>query len=157
MKRLLLALISISCWAQAPAVNIGRTTCPTSTLSQVVVAVSLGTLGGFPIIHLTCANLDPNSFKLDLTVTPPVLSTVITSQSAPINFVDSETPAGNIDGTNTIFTIATTPAPQVSFHLYLSGLLLRLGIDYTLNGQTIMLTSVNTPQPGENLQCSYRR
>lgn len=61
----------------------------------------------------------------------------------------SEIPAGAIDGSNTVFTLANTPATG-SLQLFLNGMYQTGGAeDYTLAGLTI--TFVNPPLTGSGL------
>jgi hypothetical protein len=71
-------------------------------------------------------------------------------------FVDSETPAGSINGTNLAFSLANPPAPSSSLSLYRNGLTLRQGIDYTLAGSAITFTSASLPQTGDLVMAYYR-
>ena len=52
------------------------------------------------------------------------------------SFSDGEIPSGAINGSNTIFTLAFAPSPVGSLDLYLNGLLMKQGVDYTLSGNT---------------------
>lgn len=72
-------------------------------------------------------------------------------------FIDSETPAGTVDGSNATFTIANPPSPASSLHVHRNGLLLRLGLDYSFSGTAITFLSGAIPQTGDTLQVSYRR
>lgn len=68
-------------------------------------------------------------------------------------FSDHELPTGVIDGNNTLFILENEPKNS-SEHLFLNGLLMRLGDDYTINGKEITL---QTPPPiNSRLLCSYR-
>lgn len=71
-------------------------------------------------------------------------------------FVDQEVPAGNINGTNTIFTLASIPNPPSSLEFYWNGLAQKMGIDYTLSGSTITMINGNIPGPGDSLVATYR-
>lgn len=73
-------------------------------------------------------------------------------------FVDSETPAGTINGTNPTFTIANTPVAG-SVHLYKNGLRQRpgAGADYTISGSTITFTAGNIPAGADTLLADYRK
>jgi hypothetical protein len=73
-----------------------------------------------------------------------------------INFVDEESPGGVVDGSNMTFTIANTPSPASSLHLFRNGMLQKVGFDYTLTGSTITFVSAATPQPGDTILASYR-
>lgn len=73
-----------------------------------------------------------------------------------ISFVDSESPAGAVDGSNTVFTLAQTPNPIASLAVYRNGLRLRVNLDYTLNGNSVLFQTGLAPQQGDVLLCSYR-
>ena len=79
-----------------------------------------------------------------------------------VNFVDGEVPKGTIDGRNPSFTLSFAPSPQVSLQLYRNGLLLALGVDYLLSGNTITFLAGAIPQaglngqPGDSLLAIYR-
>lgn len=68
-------------------------------------------------------------------------------------FSDHEKPIGVIDGNNTHFVLQNEPKNN-SEHLYLNGLLMDIGYDYTINGKEV---SFQYPPPrGSKLLCSYR-
>jgi hypothetical protein len=73
-------------------------------------------------------------------------------------FVDGEVPSGAINGTNTVFTLAATPSPASSVHLYWNGLRQNptAGGDYTIVGNTITTSVASTPQTGDLLIVDYR-
>jgi hypothetical protein len=71
-------------------------------------------------------------------------------------FSDGETPAGTINGANPTFTLAFTPSPTNSVQLYLNGLRMQLGLDYTITGSTITFLSVSVPQLGDVILATYR-
>lgn len=58
-----------------------------------------------------------------------------------INFADNETPGGTINGSNTAFTLAHPPSPTASLMLILNGQFLTQGVDYTLSGDDITMTT----------------
>jgi hypothetical protein len=72
-------------------------------------------------------------------------------------FVDEEVPSGTIDGRNTVFTLASTPAAG-TLDVFLRGVRLREGTsnDYTLSGTTLTFSTRQTPRPGDNLIVKYR-
>lgn len=72
-------------------------------------------------------------------------------------FVDGETPAGSINGTNAAFTLAFAPNPVNSLQLFNNGILMRQGADYTLSGSVITFVSAAIPQSNDMLTASYRR
>jgi hypothetical protein len=71
-------------------------------------------------------------------------------------FSDGETPTGTINGANTTFALAFTPSPTASLQLYLNGLRMDQGVDYTISGSTVTFISVSVPQTGDVLLASYR-
>ncbi len=75
------------------------------------------------------------------------------SGSSSGTFKDDETPAGTINGVNTVFTIANTPLTG-SLKVYRGGARQRVTEDYTLIVKTITFTFA--PQVGEVLLCDYR-
>jgi hypothetical protein len=72
------------------------------------------------------------------------------------SFVDSDAPAGVVDGANTSFVLTGTPNPSSSLTVYRNGLLQKVGVDYTVLGRAIQFNSSATPQPGDTLLASYR-
>jgi hypothetical protein len=72
------------------------------------------------------------------------------------NFVDGESPGGVVDGSNLSFTLANTPLPPTSLHLFRNGLMQKLGFDYTFSGVTILFVTAATPQPGDTILAEYR-
>jgi hypothetical protein len=72
-----------------------------------------------------------------------------------INFIDRETPFGNIDGSNKVFELSITPKTG-SEHIYLNGLLQDFGEnnDYKINGKIITFNI--SPPESSKITCSYR-
>jgi hypothetical protein len=71
-------------------------------------------------------------------------------------FSDGETPVGTINGSNTAFTLAFTPSPSSSVQLYVNGLRMDQGVDYTISGAVVTFLSAAVPQTGDLLLASYR-
>jgi hypothetical protein len=71
-------------------------------------------------------------------------------------FVDAVTPAGAIDGTNTVFTLPSAPNPAASLIVTRNGLVQKAGTDFNLSGATITFVAAATPQSGDLLVASYR-
>jgi hypothetical protein len=71
-------------------------------------------------------------------------------------FSDGETPTGTINGSNLVFTLAFAPSPASSVQVYLNGLRMDQGLDYTVSGSTITFASASDPQTGDVLLASYR-
>jgi hypothetical protein len=72
------------------------------------------------------------------------------------SFVDSDSPAGTMDGANAQFTLSAAPNPASSLAVFRNGLLQKVGQDYTVSGQALAFVSAATPQPGDTLLASYR-
>jgi hypothetical protein len=70
--------------------------------------------------------------------------------------VTRETPSGTVNGSNTSFTLATTPTSGTE-HVYLNGLLQEPGAgnDYTISGATI--TYLTAPLTGDKIRVSYMK
>lgn len=73
-------------------------------------------------------------------VTPSQLTTLIFGQ-----FVDGETPSGDVDDVNTVFTLANNPI-AASVKVYQNGIRLNETDDYTIDGDEI--TFVTPPESG---------
>ncbi len=72
------------------------------------------------------------------------------------SFADGEIPAGAVNGTNTVFTLASAPSPASSLELYRNGLLMLQGTDYQISTNTITFFLASVPQTGDLLVASYR-
>jgi hypothetical protein len=73
-----------------------------------------------------------------------------------VGFVDQETPSGAANRVNTTFALSQIPGPSLSLMVFLNGLLMSVGVDYTLSGSTITFLTASVPQSGDILRCSYR-
>jgi hypothetical protein len=80
----------------------------------------------------------------------------LSNVSSTAAFVDADTPAGTVNGTNTTFSLASTPAPAASLTLFRNGLALSQGVDYTLSGSVVTFATGNVPQTGDILLAYYR-
>jgi hypothetical protein len=72
-----------------------------------------------------------------------------------VGFVDQQVPTGAINGVNAVFTLSQTPSPTTSLEVYRNGLLLSVGVDYTLSSAVITFIA-GVPQSTDILSCSYR-
>ncbi|MEO8661940.1 MAG: hypothetical protein ABI693_25965 [Bryobacteraceae bacterium] len=75
--------------------------------------------------------------------------------SAP-SFYDGETPAGNVDGSNAVFTLSQIPSPAASLQLYRNGVLQKPAVDFTLASNIATFTGGSIPTTGDILVASYR-
>ena len=69
------------------------------------------------------------------------------------DFIDDETPTGEINGVSTVFTLNLTPNPT-SLKVYRGGARQKVGEDYTFSSKTITFTI--PPVVGEIITCDYR-
>ncbi|MCX6724257.1 MAG: hypothetical protein NT155_03760 [Candidatus Staskawiczbacteria bacterium] len=89
-----------------------------------------------------------------VTITENADGTKIISTGTTTNIVDDETPTGDIDGANQIYTLAHTPITG-SLKLYVNGQRMTAGgVDYTLTGNSISM--VTAPMTGSILLADYR-
>jgi hypothetical protein len=72
------------------------------------------------------------------------------------NFVDSDAPAGLVDGSNTLFALSGIPNPAASLTVYRNGMLQKAGQDFTVAGSEIQFVAAAAPQAGDTLIASYR-
>jgi hypothetical protein len=72
------------------------------------------------------------------------------------SFADSEIPAGVVNGSNTVFMLASAPSPSSSLELYRNGLLMLQGVDYQISMNTITFFLGSVPLSGDLLVASYR-
>lgn len=94
------------------------------------------------------------------------LSTSLTNLTNTVNslgaggsnasFVDSETPGGAENGTNTAFSLAQTPSPAASLSLYRNGLLQMSGVNFSLAGMALTFSAGNIPLSGDLIEAYYR-
>lgn len=72
------------------------------------------------------------------------------------SFADAEIPAGVVNGSNTVFTLASSPSPASSLELYRNGLLMRQGTDYQISGNMVTFFLASVPLTGDLLAAYYR-
>lgn len=72
------------------------------------------------------------------------------------SFVDAQTPGGQMDGNNLVFTLTSAPTGS-SLKLFKNGFLLLNNVDYSLSGLTIRFSNTtSTPTIGDTLLAYYR-
>jgi len=117
--------------------------------------------GGFPAIWLRGSKSNGNVAVLvdSVTMTLDPATNVLSAKSGASGptFVDEETPAGAIDGTNKIFTLSATPNPLASLTLFSGGLFQRRGLanDYTVSGN--LMTYNDAPPVGRIHVVNFRK
>lgn len=135
-----------------------------TTSGQVQISQVVGLSSDLSAINSSLATLNSvvqglNSLISGLTNTVTNLSDTVgslTSSAAYANFIDDETPAGTVNGTNAVFTLANTPVPSSDVSLYRNGVLVAVGVDYTMAGSTMTFSANAVPQTGDELAVYYR-
>jgi hypothetical protein len=127
-----------------------------SSLSGLTSTVATDT-SSLTNVNSTVGGLSTNVTNLTNLVNG--LNTTVNTLSATGStaaFVDSEVPAGTVNGVNLTFSLANTPAPAASLTFFRNGLALAPGVDYTLNGSAVTFVSASLPQSGDTLLAYYR-
>ena len=68
--------------------------------------------------------------------------------------IENEVPAGTINGANTAFTVTNAPDPSGSLQLFLNGMFMTVGEDYTISG--VDITFLSAPLTGSILRAFFR-
>jgi hypothetical protein len=71
-------------------------------------------------------------------------------------FVDFETPAGLMDGSNAVFTLSQVPNPPESLQMFRNGLLQKQSVDFSLSGNAVTFIPAAVPTIGDILLASFR-
>jgi hypothetical protein len=128
-----------------------------STLSLSAAGVKLAALASTNILVGNGSNVATAvAISGDATLSDTGVLTLASTVAKHADFVFNEQPSGTINGTNTVFTLASTPrAGTVS--LFQNGIRLFVGAgnDYTISGQTI--TFVTAPVTGDNMIADYNK
>lgn len=69
------------------------------------------------------------------------------------NIFEQEVPSGSVNGVNTSFALSATPHSAKSVVLSVDGLIMRQGLDYSVSGSTISMTTA--PVAGQQLYAIY--
>ncbi len=111
-----------------------------SAVSPVPVSVGYGAT-----VPASCPALSPILFVQHGATGLVTISTCANGRYGEIwqaeRFADAETPGGSIDGANATFTLAHFPRPTGSLQLMKNGVVLRQGVDYRLERQTITMAA----------------
>jgi hypothetical protein len=117
---------------------------PGFTPGRAAIINSLGSIDGASGNASDCLHVDGSSGACG------------SSSSTNASFVDGDSPAGVVDGSNTSFTLTQTPNPTTSLALYRNGMMQKSGQDFSASGNTVVFAGSSTPQPGDTLVASYR-
>jgi len=114
------------------------------TPSRAAVINALGSIDGANGNPSDCLHVDGSSGACG------------SSSGTSASFMDGDSPAGIVDGSNNRFTLSQTPSPAASLALYRNGIMQKATQDYTVSGSTVTFVAANVPQPGDTLLASYR-
>lgn len=136
------------------AISIGQVTGLSAYLNAMSTSLNTvsSSIGGF---NTTLAGLNTSVSNLTAIVGNLTANAGTSASSAP-TFVDAEVPAGTLNGTNVVFTLANTPSPAASVTLFVNGILQLNGTDFSLSNKTVTFASASKPQAGDVIQASYR-
>jgi hypothetical protein len=70
--------------------------------------------------------------------------------------VENEIPGGAANGVNALFSLAHAPDPTSSLDFYVNGVLMTVGVDFTLAGALVTFQAASIPPPGATLLADYR-
>lgn len=73
-----------------------------------------------------------------------------------MNWISNETPAGTIDGNNTVFTLSQVPNPSASLIFTKNGQILYQDIAFSFNGQSATFNTGYIPQTGDLVRAWYQ-
>ena len=79
--------------------------------------------------------------------------TYTVSSAAGSSIAWMETPLGDADGANNVFTLAHVPVPSTALMFHYNGVLQRQDLDYTLSGTVVTMNFV--PNPGSKMIATY--
>ena len=134
---------------------------PTSAAAGAIYTVSaVVASGGNQVLTISAlefgpdVNLATGSYVVEVISIRSLLALIVENSGSGAVFHDDETPSGTVDGTNTSFTVGTSPSPASSLQLFLNGVLQEYGVDYTL--ATAAITFASPPSSGSTLLAYYR-
>jgi hypothetical protein len=128
------------------------------TVGSSGIGITNGTAGQIIVAAVTTGNATWRTMSGDVTI-DNVGATAVNHTAGSgflkyTDFVYNETPGGTINGSNTAFTVASTPQNS-SLELVLNGVVLEPGAgnDYTVSGTSI--TMLFAPATGDKLRAYY--
>lgn len=123
---------------------------PATTAANSPIILALVPFNGTAVF--SCYILSGVTIQPGTASTPP---TIIIPAAVVPAFITGEIPKGTIDGSNAVFTTASTPSGG-SIEVFRNGVLQLAGTDYTLAAASITFSAGSIPQPGDTVQCNYR-
>lgn len=85
----------------------------------------------------------------------PSVAAVNTAIAAATPGYEQEVPVGTVNNVNVAFTLSSSPSENKAVQLFQNGLILRQGIDYTILGTAITMTTA--PNFGQDLYAFYTK
>ena len=127
-------------------VKVNGTSIPTNAAADQIINTTASATGQWTSVP----NCQTGALQYNTTTHAFACGTVLTGA-----FADNETPTGLVNGSNTKYTLAATPNPTASLHVYKNGQLLYAGgADYTLTTNSISMTVA--PKTGDVISADYR-
>lgn len=108
-----------------------------------------------PDVDLPNAKILITGSGIDITTSGSTITVSVDKDFVHSLIVWNEIPSGNIDGFNSIFSLANSPSGTNNLQLFVNGVLQCQPGDYSLIGSTVNMTW--TPRSGSNLLASYPR
>jgi hypothetical protein len=167
--QILFFLISVSAFGQASTITFQDkdNTLPTSDPRRLIRTVDVNEIKSVVNANAALLDLKATIIYTDAKVANSITNGVTTSapnqdqvfdalalRALLASFVENEVPGGDVNSSNTIYTLANTPVAG-SVAVYVNGLRFKNIQDYTISGGTI--TMVQAPQTGDNIICDYRK
>lgn len=146
---------TVSGMSSTVSANNSALTALTSTVNGLTPTVNSNSTAVTSLTS-TVGSLGSSVTNLQNTVSSLSASISSSGQTVPYVFVDGETPAGTLDGSNAAFTLVGVPNPVSSLELYRNGLVQTSGIDFTLSGKNVTFLTGNIPMTTDVLQAYYR-
>ena len=154
------ALTGLSSTVSGLSSTVSGHTGSLSTLAgnlNALTSIVTGHTSSLNSLNATVSGLNTSVTNLGDSLTA-LISTVngLNAGGSNMVFVDAETPAGTLNGSNAAFTLAHSPAPTASLTLFRNGVLQRAGTDFTLSEASIVFASGSVPQAGDSVHAYYR-
>lgn len=168
--RKLYSILFVSILAVAVAITGARHVHAQTSSSTIQISDVFGLQQALNIRPPMCADFDPNTTAAieaagciggvvgnpdDYVLVNGTSTSASTNGQSSGTQVDGEVPSGVMNSTNATFTLANTPNPSSSLHLYQNGLRLSPSVDYTIANNTITFIAA-IPQASDHIVADYR-
>jgi len=125
---------------------------PTRSNSEIVKVTAGSSSGGTTTLTIVRAQGVPVTTAQSITTSFDIYDANSAEALPQVSSDVTETPSGSINGSNTAFTLTSTPTSG-TLSLYLNGVRQTLTSDYTITGTAI--TMVTAPVTGDSLVATY--